>query len=887
MFFGNNDNNDKKSDDKNFIKYKFKSLQVFSSDEWMANSAKKYRTVFDRAETTYLRCEFAFYNKLFDEEDWKCKVTIKAFDISNNKREQLCSLDKELTISKEENVVYVYEGWGNKETGAFWIKGNYVWEAYIDNVLVGSQLFFVNDVGLVVADKNPYFTVEHIKLYHGDADGWKQEPNSRIYYKQISKKDTRYLWAEIKITNHTNKDWNYELYLNYYDDAGQHKAFIKRIGKIESGKEAWTYTFDIGWGTDDGGSWKDDKYTIELVFMDTLVAAAAFDCGDSFIEGEIELLSNENVVTTLVGNKKAETEKSLDELLAELESLIGLQNVKKHIHDQITLINFNKLRKEQGVEDESGFSIHSVAIGNPGTGKTTIMRMLGKIYHKLGLLSKGHLLEVDRVDLVGEFIGQTAPKTQRVIDDARGGILFIDEAYSLARSGEDSKDFGKEVIEILIKEMSDGPGNIAIFVAGYPKEMNAFLDSNPGLQSRFSQYFTFDDYAPEELYEIGLFIANKLRLTIEEDAKIALKLELTEAYRNRDKNFGNARFVEGVINKAKMLMAIRLMNVENKQALSKEILSTITKEDIEKVFAEKKRKPVRLQVNEADLKSTLDELNALIGMQNVKKEIDELVHLIRYYNETGKDVLNKFSLHTIFTGNPGTGKTTVARILGKIYKALGILERGHTVEVDRENLVAGYIGQTAIKTNQKIEEAIGGILFIDEAYALAGSGSSNDFGKEAIEVILKRMEDLRGQLVVFVAGYPDNMNTFLTSNPGLNSRFDQKIHFEDYNAEELMLIAKSILRNEEVILSKEAEAHLQKYFEDLYKNRDKFFGNARTVRQTIGEAIKNHHLRLAKMQPEQRNNIANQEIILSDVAEFVYQGNTLRKSVGFRLGGNS
>jgi hypothetical protein len=536
MFFGNNDKD--KSDDKNFVKYKFKSLLTFGSDEWMANSTKKYRTVFDKAETTYIRVEFAFYNKLFDEEDWKCKVTLKALDITNNKREELCSLDKDVEVTKYENVIFVRDGWGNKDVAAFWTKGNYVWEAYIDNVLVGSQPFFVNEIGLVTPDKNPYFSVEYIKLYNGNAEGWKQEAKDRVYYKTISRQETKYLWAEIKITNLTTKDWNYELFLNYYDDAGQHKAIIPRIGRIESGKKDWTYTFDIGWGTEDGGSWKDDKYTIELVFMDALVAAAVFECGEKFIEGDVEMV-NGTVVPGVAAAKNENDvaakldEKSLDELLAELDALIGLQNVKKHIHDQITLINFNKLRKEQGVEDASGFSLHSVAVGNPGTGKTTVMRLLGKIYHKLGLLSKGHVLEVDRVDLVGEYIGHTAPKTQKQIDEARGGILFIDEAYSLARSGEDSRDYGKEVVELLIKEMSDGPGDIAIFVAGYPKEMNAFIESNPGLKSRFSQYFTFDDYLPEELFDISLSIAGKLKLTINEEAKKLLKIELTDAFQKQ------------------------------------------------------------------------------------------------------------------------------------------------------------------------------------------------------------------------------------------------------------------------------------------------------------------------------------------------------------------
>jgi len=891
MFFGNNDKNDNKSDNKNFVKYKFKSLQVYGSDEWMANSTKKYRTVFDKAETTYIRCEFAFYNKLFDEENWKCKVTLKAFDISSNKREELCSLDKDLEITKEENIIYVRDGWGNKEPAAFWIKGDYVWEAYIDGVLVGSKPFFINDIGLVNAEKNPYFSVEHIKLYHGNGEGWKQSANERVYYNTISKDDTKYLWAEIKITNLTDKDWNYELFLNYYDDAGQHKAIIPRNGKVESSKLNWTYTFDIGWGTEDGGSWKDDKYTLELVFMDALVAAAVFDCGDKFIEGDVEMI--EGTVVAGVASPKNENDisakldnKTLEELLAELDKLTGLQNVKKHIRDQITLINFNKMRKEQGLEDNSGFALHSVAIGNPGTGKTTVMRLLGKIYHKLGLLSKGHVLEVDRVDLIGEYIGQTAPKTQKQIDEARGGILFIDEAYSLARSGEDSRDYGKEVIELLIKEMSDGPGDIAIFVAGYPKEMNAFIESNPGLKSRFSQYFSFDDYLPDELFEIGLTIAERLKLTIDEDAKFGLKEELTDAFRSRDKNFGNARFVEGVVNKGKMNMALRLMQITDQKTITKEQLSTITKEDISKVFADKNRKKLKLPVNEAELQTSLLELNELIGMTNVKTDIDELVRLIKYYNEIGKDVLNKFSLHTIFTGNPGTGKTTVARILGRVFKALGILERGHVVEVDRESLVAGFLGQTAIKTQQKVEEAIGGVLFIDEAYALADGSSNNDFGKEAIEVILKRMEDLRGQLVVFAAGYTDNMNTFLTSNPGLNSRFDKKLHFEDYSAEEMLQIANLYLKKEDMIATQEAQDYLKNYFEDLYKNRDKFFGNARTVRQTIGEAIKNQNLRMSNIPSSQRNIQDIHTLTLEDVLEFKYQGNTLRKQLGFRLGGN-
>jgi len=877
--------NIKKQENKEMTKYKFKELLIYSSDEWMARSAKKYRTVFDKAETTYIRCELAFYNKLFDEEDWQCKVTLKAFDISGGKREQLCSLDKEVPVLKDENIVQVRDGWGNKELGAYWMKGEYVWEAYLDDVLIGSKNFFVNNVGLVTPHHNPYFEVDHIAIYNADADGWKLEPNQRVYYKEISKNDTKYLWAEVKIKNTTNLDWNYELFLNYYDDAGQHKAIIPRVGKIEAGKLDWSYTFDIGWGTDDGGSWKDDKYSIELVFMDCLVAATTFNCGDAFVEGQLELIDPAMATSLIVdeNTEDKEDKRTLEDLLAELDKLVGLQNVKQHIHDQITLINFNKLRKEQGLEDENKFSLHSVAIGNPGTGKTTVMRLLGKIYHKLGMLSKGHVHEVDRVDLVGEYIGQTAPKVQKCIDEARGGILFIDEAYALSRAGEDSKDYGKEVIEILIKEMSDGPGDIAIFVAGYPKEMRTFLESNPGLKSRFSNYFTFEDYLPDELQEIAYIIAERNKLTIAEDARLTLKDGLTEAFRSRDKSFGNARYVEGAINSAKKNMALRLMQLPDQKSLDKETISTITQTDIAKVFQENKRKQLKLEVDKEDLFLALDELNTLVGLQNVKQEIDELIRLIKYYNDIGKDVLNKFSLHSVFLGNPGTGKTTVARIFGKIFKALGILERGHLVEVDKEALVAGYVGQTAIKTNAKIEEAIGGVLFIDEAYSLTNSGN-NGFGNEAVETLLKRMEDLRGQFIVIAAGYTDNMNDFLQANPGLNSRFDKKYLFEDYKPEEMMQIADTFLKPEDLVLNAEANEHLLRYFTELYEHRDKFFGNGRTVRQTILEAIKNQHLRMSNIPAAQRNMQDLQTITIDDVNEFKYNDDLrINKPIGFRL----
>jgi SpoVK/Ycf46/Vps4 family AAA+-type ATPase len=869
--------------------YKFKDMKVYSSDEWMANATKKYRTVFDRAETTYLRTEFAFYNKLFDESDWKAKINLKCFELTGSTRKELCSLDYDQTISMNDNIVYIRDGWGNATEGAYWFRGDYIWEGYIDGELVGSKKFFVEEVGKVTPVSNPYFSVESVKLYSGPYDGWNIK--ERTYFKKLNRNETPYLWVEFKIKTKTAQDWNYEFFFNFYDDAGQAKGQTMRTGFIEKDKNDLIFTFDAGWGSESAGSWKDDKYTVEIVFMDTLVALVPFEMGESSEEGvTAAIVSAEEIFSTVVNNNAEVAavleEETIEQLLAKLDELVGMENVKKNIKDHINYINFTKLRKEKGFEDSGKIALHSVFTGNPGTGKTTVVNMLGKLYKKMGLLSKGHVKEVDRSDLVAQYIGQTAPKVKKVIEEARGGILFIDEAYSLTRAKEDSNDFGHEVLEILIKEMSDGKGDIAIMCAGYPKEMQNFIESNPGLKSRFSHYFHFDDYMPEEMFAIADLAFNKKGVTITAEAKNFMQEMLVEVYRTRDDSFGNARYVYSLVDEAKMNLGLRLMNHPNVSELSNEELSNIELADMKKVFAAQGKKKLSLEVNEKLLKEGLAELNSLTGMNNVKEEINELVKLVRFYKETGRDVLNKFSLHSIFTGNPGTGKTTVARIVAKIYKGLGLLERGHIVEVDREALVAGYSGQTAIKTGAKIEEAQGGILFIDEAYALAGKNTNDGFGQEAIQVILKRMEDLRGQFGVIVAGYTDNMHEFIESNPGLKSRFDRTFHFADYTPEDMHAIALNILAKEKITPDAEAEDHLRSYFTHLHANRDKHFGNARSVRQVVLEAVKNQNLRLAEMPSAERTPEHLATLTLNDVKEFELntQQRTAGASLGFKIG---
>jgi AAA+ superfamily predicted ATPase len=595
----NEENNQRQNPAKQMpIKYKFRDVKVHSSDEWMADATKKYRKVYDRYETSYMRVEFSFYNKLFDEEEWEASVRLKCFHVNGSQKNELCSQDQKRTVLKDENVVYIRDSWGNATPGAYWLKGDYLWEAYIDEVKVGESKFYVEDVGQAKPGENLFFDIVSIKVFEGD--GQASSLPQKKYLKKFSQRDTRFVWSEFVFKNKSSKDYFAELFFNFYDKAGQLKGSNALLTYVATNTADKLYTIFPGWGGDAPGRWKSDMYTMEVVFLDTLIATVPFQVGATFEEGDVTVLTDKN----------------------------------------------QQLRQS--------------ASGSPAA-------------------------------------------TAKNVDD----VLF----------------------------------------------------------------------------------------------------------------------------------------------------------------------------------ESLAELNSLTGLDNIKTEVNEMVKLVRFYQETGKDVLNKFSLHTVFTGNPGTGKTTVARILAKIYKGLGILEKGHLIEVDREGLVAGYVGQTALKTGEKINEAMGGVLFIDEAYSLATSkGSQYDFGSEAIQIILKRMEDMRGKFGVIVAGYTENMQEFIDSNPGLKSRFDKYFMFQDYSHDEMFAIALSHFNKEGVKPDEASAEHLKNYFKFIFEERDEHFGNARTVRQVVGEAVKNQNLRLASMKKDERTKELMETVILDDVKEFEIKEISHKSKLGFQLG---
>ncbi len=261
-----------------------------------------------------------------------------------------------------------------------------------------------------------------------------------------------------------------------------------------------------------------------------------------------------------------------------------------------------------------------------------------------------------------------------------------------------------------------------------------------------------------------------------------------------------------------------------------------TEQDAEQKAAEK----------EANVAKYLDELNALIGLSAVKDDVNLLIHTISINEERKKMNLSvpEFSKHLVFYGNPGTGKTTVARIIANLYKELGVISKGQFVETDRSGLVAGYVGQTAIKTKELIDSAMGGVLFIDEAYTLAPEGGGQDFGQEAIDTLLKAMEDNRDDFVVIVAGYPELMSRFINSNPGLNSRFNKYLYFNDYNAEELEKIFILMCEKYQYVLDDELKKQLPDFFQAMVLTKPDNFANAREVRNLFEKAVQRQSSRL-------------------------------------------
>jgi len=549
----------------------------------------------------------------------------------------------------------------------------------------------------------------------------------------------------------------------------------------------------------------------------------------------------------LVG-EEATKELSVEEVMKEMDRFVGMNAVKDAIRRIAQEIAVQKRLVELGEGAEGLTKFNFILTGNPGTGKTSVANTLGKIFYALGVTSTDRVTKKEPKDIISQYNNESAKVMDAAITEAMGGILFIDEAYGLNpvdETGRGTSSEGKKALETLMTRMENEAGKFVVICAGYPKEMDDFLKANPGLPRRFSHRIHIDDYSAEELLEIyeRAAKAKKYNFTLADDA---VRMKALNMFQNmvamKNERFGNAGEAMKKVAQTKTNINNRLMAHEDEW--TPEVLASARVAYLEDIPYEE---PEKVSIQEC-----LAELNELIGLEGVKQSLTKLAHTINNEIESARQEGRRPEIplgHYLFLGNPGTGKTTVARLMGKILYSMGALPSPKVVEVDKSKLVGRYLGETPAITSNVINSAMGGILFIDEAYQLSNEGyNGGGYGKEALETLLKRLEDDRGKFVCIAAGYSYEMQSFIEANSGIESRFPRRnwITFEDYKPEELFRIFMLYAHKAGYTLDPMAENAVRAKLTQLYNNRQRTFGNARDARNLFDEVKSNLAARLAE-----------------------------------------
>ena len=508
-----------------------------------------------------------------------------------------------------------------------------------------------------------------------------------------------------------------------------------------------------------------------------------------------------------------------------MEDMTGLENVKEKIETMVARMEFDRKNKSQN----NISSKHMCFYGNPGTGKTTVARIMTGFLYKYHYIQENKIIEVDGNFLKASNPTDTAMKTQLIIRAAEGGVLFIDEAYALI---EDGTGCGTEAIATLIKQMEDKRDKFVLIIAGYTEPMKYLLRINPGFESRIRDYFTFLDYSDNELLDIFINMAEDNGFQVEERAAKAFLIRIIKE--RKQSSFGNARTVRNLLDEFIDTHALNFRRgiIDMKKCICYEDIVQDTKSNTER-YARTSEGGMKFAQSKDEL---LSELDSLIGLQSVKEQVRKIEKYVEYTQALRKDN-REFpppNHHMIFSGNPGVGKTTTARIIGHLFYSIGLLPKDTFIECSRQDLVGTAEGQTAEKTSALIDRARGGVLFIDEAYSLY-MGQGDSFGEEAIATLIKAMEDMRDELVVIFAGYTDNMKEFLGVNPGIRSRIGYSIIFPDYNAEELAAIYADKIRKYGLSLTQDVYTKVVGIMDSARKLPD--FGNGRYADHLAQETV--------------------------------------------------
>ena len=505
-----------------------------------------------------------------------------------------------------------------------------------------------------------------------------------------------------------------------------------------------------------------------------------------------------------------------------LNDLIGLDIVKKQINTIIATDIVEKERKKHKGSNYQTSCMHMVFSGNPGTAKTTVARLFSGIAKENGILKSGVFVERSGIELDG-FCCNIA--IREAFTAAEGGVLFIDEAYAI-QSGT--------AVTTLIQELENRRDKVIVIFAGYSERMKDFMKRNEGMKSRIPHWVDFPDYSTEELTDIFRLMTAERGFKATDEAIKAANYIFEKARRIDD--FGNGRYVRNMIDRAIQNQSVRLLDsAETARDISKKDLFLITEADISMMDEGSAR--------ERETGAAKNELDGLVGLSSAKAVIRKAVanfKLNKLRIDKGIPV-EKAAMHMVFTGNPGTAKTTVARLFAEMLKDEKVLSAGSFTEVGRADLVGQFVGQTAPLIKKRFREAKGGVLFIDEAYSLCDD-RENSFGDEAINTIVQEMENHRDDVIVIFAGYPEPMEQFLARNPGMRSRIAFRVKFEDYTTDELQEITDLMAGKKGLTITEAAMKKLRISYDAARLQPD--YGNGRFVRKMLEEAEMNMAVRL-------------------------------------------
>ena len=541
------------------------------------------------------------------------------------------------------------------------------------------------------------------------------------------------------------------------------------------------------------------------------------------INGSQELFQDEKTLSELREEDVPQPKiGQYDLALKKLNNLVGLKKLKYNIESHLNMVRFTQLRQKSGLKATLP-PLHMIFTGNPGTGKTTVASLLGEIYASIGILKTGKVIAVDRKKLVGQFIGDTEANTRNVLQQAHGNILLIDEAYTLIGDPDDKRDYGPKVLDCLLEELGKEQTDMIIILAGYPEEMEKMLKVNKGLSSRFPFTFHFEDYTEDELFEIALRTAEQSGYTFSDDAAKRLRTLIhREMERGKGRNkehFGNARFITRLISSRIIPNMSRRILSPATVASSPQQLSRIEAVDIPTSIQD-----ADMAIDEAEVNRILKQVDEMVGREDVKRTLHNLVTIARAKQANGEDLSDTIPLQWTFTGSTGTGKSSVGRLLAQLLHAFHLIASDKMTQLrmpqSSTNAWTPYEIDNILRDTMK--QSGQGLLFID----------LDDIANSHIDIqwLRCKLTSLTAEMpgsYAFVIAVDDNR---LSTSPIDMPISTSTIHFEDYTAEELMAILRQRLDKHGYTVTDEAIEELNRHIQVICNNRSSGFANARTIK---------------------------------------------------------